>query len=306
MNDSTYELGSYWRHSKRPEWGLGRVVALEGEHVFLFFQKEESKSAAEARRARRFSTKFDGLTFVPDGHDPWLANLPPVVRDGQDYVLSTARLTFHEAIAIFLKLFPEGFGDPKFLAHERNYKVAAHEGYSASLGDGRLRALLASGEVAEAVKRVEKVIAATNLLHATEQIALFAALSQGAEASDFLHALDDFLSRGPRDREAFNRYLSAFESLPKMGKARVQTWLTFTVLPFLARPDWFISLKPTEARQAADALAYDIRYDPAPNWDTYQRFLDLSELLRGELEGLGCRDMIDVQSFIWAACGGYE
>ncbi len=54
----------------------------------------------------------------------------------------------------------------------------------------------------------------------------------------------------------------------------------------------------------------DIHYRPELNWNTYQKVLDLAQMLRGELQKTGRpelvpSDMIDIQSFIWIIDPGY-
>jgi hypothetical protein len=58
-------------------------------------------------------------------------------------------------------------------------------------------------------------------------------------------------------------------------------------------------LKPTPTLQAAERLAFDLRYEATPNWVTYERLLVMSDLLIKRLKPLGAKDWIDVQSFMW-------
>ncbi len=58
-------------------------------------------------------------------------------------------------------------------------------------------------------------------------------------------------------------------------------------------------MKPQVTKQAAERFAFELRYSPEPNWETYSRLLALGTLLMDELKDLKPRDFIDVQSFIW-------
>jgi hypothetical protein len=56
-------------------------------------------------------------------------------------------------------------------------------------------------------------------------------------------------------------------------------------------------------QRSAESLAYDLAYSPALTWATYQRLLDMSQLLLERLRPLGAVDFIDVQSFMWVTAG---
>jgi hypothetical protein len=93
-------------------------------------------------------------------------------------------------------------------------------------------------------------------------------------------------------------------SLPaKEGRARVGTWPVLTMVPFIARPDCHMLLKPEMTKESAARLAYDISYSAQLNWSTYERLLDMSHVLLERLRSLGARDFIDVQSFMWVTAG---
>ena len=89
-------------------------------------------------------------------------------------------------------------------------------------------------------------------------------------------------------------------SLPvEKGKARVATWPVLTILPYLARPDAFMFLKPDSTRKCAARLPFELQYSPDLRWITYKKLMTMSNFLLDRLNPLGARDYIDVQSFIW-------
>jgi hypothetical protein len=57
----------------------------------------------------------------------------------------------------FLKFFPRGFADPKYLAWERDYKWEAHEAWEQALGRDEMRALLADGAFEEIARRAVRI-----------------------------------------------------------------------------------------------------------------------------------------------------
>ena len=81
------------------------------------------------------------------------------------------------------------------------------------------------------------------------------------------------------------------------------TWPVVTILPFLAKPEAHMFLKPVQTQRIAEAFTFDLSYSPHPKWATYDRLLTLSNRLLDRLRPLGARDLIDVQSFMWVVEG---
>jgi hypothetical protein len=72
----------------------------------------------------------------------------------------------------FLRFFPEGFSDRKYLAWERDYKCRAHAQWEDTLNRTRFRRMLREerfGEIAQCAVRIES---RTNLLFSFEKMAL--------------------------------------------------------------------------------------------------------------------------------------
>ncbi|MCB9636898.1 MAG: hypothetical protein H6721_32725 [Sandaracinus sp.] len=309
MKDWTPNEGDFVENVKCPKWGPGKVVLVEAGYVYVFFRDDQRK-AGDAKKARKFTLEGGLLRPVDITSDPVLDHLLPYVRQGPEVLLPTERMTLGMAKAKFLGIFPGGFRGKGYIGDkkkgERFYKWAAHQRFVEVLGDGQLETLLDGGQVGEAATRAMTVVNATNLLASFETIALKDALEDETAAKRYLRALAELLARPTIDATGFEAYLRAFLELPRRGNARVHTWPVCTALPYLAQPNRFIHLKPAETKKAAARLAFDLRYDATPNWTTYQRLLDFAELYRAGLADLGCEDMIDVQSFIWVTCGGYD
>ncbi len=53
-------------------------------------------------------------------------------------------------------------------------------------------------------------------------------------------------------------------------------------------------------RLAAKAYGYDLTYRSRPSWETYFAYLGFAETIRRDLRDLRPRDMMDLQSFLWA------
>jgi len=65
-------------------------------------------------------------------------------------------------------------------------------------------------------------------------------------------------------------------------------------------------LKPEVTQVAAEALAFDLQYNSAPNWTTYSALIRMGNVYLDLLREMGAHDFIDVQSFIYVSGGGYD
>ena len=67
----------------------------------------------------------------------------------------------------------------------------------------------------------------------------------------------------------------------------------------IARPQDEMFVKPVVMKRAAESYGFDLEYASRPGWTTYSSVLRFAEQIRRDVEDLGPRDMIDLQSFIW-------
>ncbi|MBC7999921.1 MAG: hypothetical protein IAF58_18345 [Leptolyngbya sp.] len=58
-------------------------------------------------------------------------------------------------------------------------------------------------------------------------------------------------------------------------------------------------MKPTAMMKAAVELGYDLDYSSKPNFQTYERLLHLSDLMKRELSDLKPKNHMDTQAFLW-------
>ncbi|HEX8852067.1 MAG TPA: hypothetical protein VF754_01195, partial [Pyrinomonadaceae bacterium] len=203
-----------------------------------------------------------------------------------------------ECRRFFLRHFPRGFYDQKYLEWERGYKWAAHEQWRRTLDRQTFKRLLADGDFAEIAARAVRLESATNLLFSFEKMALRDAVRPAAGARAFSQGLFDFVYGGRRLERRFERFAETLEALPRR-QTRVLTWPLQTVFGFIAAPREHIFLKPMVTRRGAEAYGFDFRYRSLPNWETYASLLEFAEVLRRDLSDMEPRDMIDLQSFIW-------
>ena len=301
MGSGKYEPGMLVRHPDKAEWGLGRVLEVHGNKLKVHFKDDDQD-------VRTLSVEKISLAIVLDQSDLALDNLPPFLGDRFD--VKAKKVTFDDGVEKFLHEFPRGFADPAYLgtgklgkgAGERGYKQAAHESYTSALGGGQGEKLLSQGQIDDLSQRACSVVShQLNLLSKFELMAFKDALaaSQLAASRFFGAVFECVASEGPNE-EDFRELAEAVAQLPaKPDKARVATWPVLTILPFLARPDAFMFLKPDPTRECAHRLRFDLQYDPVPRWITYRKLMAMSQDLLERLRRWGARDYIDVQSFMW-------
>jgi hypothetical protein len=198
----------------------------------------------------------------------------------------------------FLRFFPRGFRDEKYLSWERGYKYEAHEQWETELGRDTFGALLDEGRHAEAATRAVRIESRTNLLFSFEKMALRDAVKSPSGAKAFSTALYDFLHSEGEPERKFNDWCNAVANLPRR-QTRVLTWPVLTVFGFIAQPERHVFLKPTVTRAAADAYGFPFQYKSRPNYATYDSVLAFARTIRRDLRDLRPRDMIDLQSFMW-------
>ena len=310
--NSTLKTGLLVRLTAKPEWGLGKVVHLTEEYAYVVFRDLPGDVA------KKFVADSSPLIVAEVQSDPFLDYLPPVVQRGADWVLPRARIPIQQAITHFLNSYPLGFADPEYVGTrkridgqltwtgERQYKWVAHQHFEKELGGSQARELL-SNNLVELRSRSFSIISKVNLLSIFENAALRDALQNEAAATEFFRCLIDLLEAPTVNREVFEPFAESVCALPSMpGKHRVASWPVATILPFLAQPKKHMFLKPQFTKEAAERLGFDLHYDPKPNWTTYQSVLRLGEILMNVLNDFKPCDFIDIQSFIWFACGGAE
>jgi hypothetical protein len=198
----------------------------------------------------------------------------------------------------FLRFFPKGFKDERYLEWERDYKAEAHARWMAALPVKAFGQLIAAGRYQEIAAEALRIEARTNLLFSFEKMALRDGVRTAAGARRFAEGLYGWLHGRDSAENAFGVWCEAIAALPRR-QTRVLTWPVVTVFGFLAQPDRHIFLKPNVTRLAAARYGFDLHYRSRPNWTTYSQLLDLAEMVRLDQRSLGPRDLIDIQSFLW-------
>ncbi len=198
----------------------------------------------------------------------------------------------------FLRFFPNAFKDQRYIDWEVTYKMIAHDLWVELLSEDQYRALLRSRDYDEIVNRALRVEAKTNFLFSFEKMALRDGVKIREGARTFSEGLFQLLhERGPL-KERFVQWIISVGELPRK-KSRVLSWPVLTLFPFIAQPSKHIIMKPTAMINASFELGYDLDYSSKPNFTTYERLLNLSQVLKVDIADLKPKDHMDTQSFLW-------
>lgn len=120
----------------------------------------------------------------------------------------------------FLRFFPGGFYDPKYIAWERGYKWEAHKAWQEGLNETEYRRLLQAGEYHEIAHRAIKLETRTNLLFSFEKMALRDAVKPEKGAELFAEGLFDYIYGTDSLPERFEKFAAVLERLPRYGRKR--------------------------------------------------------------------------------------
>jgi hypothetical protein len=166
------------------------------------------------------------------------------------------------------------------------------------LGRGVGERLLEAGDVAGLVERTLRVERHVRTLHRdAEKTSFEDGLADPGSARGFFAALFELLATATPERSRFEALAAAVVALAP-GAARESGWPIVTLLPFVARPDLHMLLRPRFACDVAQRLGLELAYEAEPNWSTYSALLESAGLLLEKLRPLGARDHVDVEAFM--------
>jgi hypothetical protein len=288
------------RHDVQSAWGLGRIVQVDDARVYVYFKDVEG-SLKDA--VKLLSRDISRLSVAETQEDVVLDHLPSLVQGGKVVPPTSTRLTEAQARDVFVAKYRR-FDDPEYLAKEREPKWKLHEQTRDALFGADLRKVLQGGS-AESGKLLTRLFKQAGLLAPQEMAALVEAFKDGKNAASWSKTLVAFIESP--DHAHFGALVEATGELPdEPGKSRALSWSTVTLLPFLARPDVLMFLKPDVTRKVADVFAFDLAYTPRTHWPTYERLLTLGYYLLDQLRPLGATDLIDVHAFMWTVAASPE
>jgi hypothetical protein len=206
----------------------------------------------------------------------------------------------------FLRFFPKGFRDERYLDWEHAYKWHAHTLFNELLDKEEFETLLRKREYLEIARRALQVESGTTFLFSFEKMALRDALRTVDGAHTFSEGLYQLLYGNGSSKTRFVEWIMAVSELPRK-KSRVLSWPILTFFPYIAQPSKHMVMKPTAMMKAAAALGYDLEYSSKPSYTAYQSLLKLADLTKIGISDLKPRNYHDVQTFLWViGSGEYE
>lgn len=302
MNDK-YQRGDRVKHEARTDWGLGEVLADQaGDKVQVIFEdaglKMFSVDVAPLVKVVGEEAQSDHLSLLAKQERKKIGKSKNSTTPPDPFT------TFPMAIEHFLRHFPGGFQDPRYVSSEREYKLVPRRLMVELLGREEMQALITSAGYEEICDRARRVINKTNLLSLYEKLWLAKGTASPGRQQLFATSLDNYLYGEEPAEDRFNAFAKMLYDI------EAAKWPVATYFSFLAFPENQIFLKPQVTKHAANVLHQDIHYTPRVTWLTYSHVLKLAEEIKSRLlqdgrEVLVPRDMIDIQSFIWVI-GAYD
>lgn len=320
MSETASSGLSIYRNERAPEWGKGVVVGEnEGKIVLVFEQgglrtfKSEMLSKVLSTvpmapaEARALSEKLRGRKQRSG---------PATLAEKRKLSAKAAKAsankrakatfaTFDAQLAQFLKLFPEGFKDPRFVAEERGDASLEGKGALKAGGIALAQSQLSPERFEQATPEelfdsAKSAIQATNIAFPIEGAIPFGGIAEEDRApmlaalKDLLHGEGDYTAR-------FDAFTQSLKLREKSGKAKTATWPLATLLPALYHPTEQVAVKPTYFASQASLVGDELQKSQPVTGAAYQRFLDVALATRTRLEAAGQepRDLMDVYSFIW-------
>ena len=297
--------GDFVQHAT---FGLGKVVCRISDEIDVYFP--DSNDAHPGKRVRRFRLPTEFLIATVE-RSVDLDNLP-LWRDGK-FFGSPANLTLTGARDVFLRHFPNGLDDTRFLSQETSYKRSAHTRWIAAREqletDTAAENVVQLVDVIETIygdrQRTEDAQARLNFMYQrVDEPAFFDALKKGGPATvEYARAVVSFIDQ-PAET-TFSRLATSLGKLTSRAGKSLDGWTTLTWLPFVADPRRHFLIKPTIVQRFASSIPFDIRYRSDLNFETYSSCVAMAQRLGRWLASCDLNrsrrqlDLIDVQSFMW-------
>jgi hypothetical protein len=289
------DVGSLVEHTV---WKRGKVIEILSPYAIIHFPTLADSPQGPQRKLREDAPQLTKSSVQSDPELDHVETGPAKPKKVSKRKPKDVTHAIDEAIAWFEQTYPAKFADEKFVDGDLRNKRAAQEVFTANFGDGRGAAMVGEGKHAEIANALDSIYRATNILSPFEVKAVHKAFVKGDESATKVLGSTLAFVNGP-GLPSFRGMADAVSQLPADG-GKVFTWPIVTLLPFFANPQRFLALKPTNTELMAARMAFDLKYDSTPNWETFDASLRMAQQLFEKLAPLGAKDMIDVQAFMWA------
>jgi len=291
-----------FRHSQRPEWGLA-LLAWERNNRRAY-QFEDGK-------LRKISEGYYDLLDPVDPDDvpatAVVANLQATIKalqGGAERKVQKAVCTFDQQLELFLKLYPKGFQDPKWIDDKRGkaggtslkrHREPSLEAAREALDPSRSTSLIAEGRHAELTESILDVLAGTNLVPLSHVKSLRRLDEE--ESAEYAETIVDLVHGEATVNDRFGRYLKVMTRL--LGGR--PSWRISTALLALTHPQEEVAVRRSAFIRQAGSIAPTGLYSRKPKVASYLSFRRVATGVRTRLEAANLKpaDMLDVHDFIW-------
>ncbi len=278
-------------------WKRGKVIEIVSPYAIIHFPALSDSPQGPQRKLREDATQLTKSSVQSDPELDAVVTGPSKPRKVSKRKVKDIQHPIEETIAWFEQTYPGKFADEKLVDNDLRNKRAAQDVFTANFGEGRGAAMVDQGKHAEIASALDGIYRATNILSPFEVKAVHKAFVKGDESATRVLGFTMAFVANP-GLPTFKAMAEAVGQLPADG-GKVFTWPIVTLLPFYADPTRYLALKPTNTELMAARMAYDLKYDSAPNWETYDQTLRMAAQLFAKLAPLGAKDMLDVQNFMW-------
>ena len=277
-------------------WRRGKVIEIISPYAIIHFPALADSPQGPQRKLREDAPQLTKSSVQSDPELDGIETGPGKPKKVSKRKVKDLTNLLDEAVVWFQETYPAKFEDEKLLDADYRNKRAAQETFAANFADGRGAALVDGAQHAQIAGLLDGIYRATNVLSPFEVKAVHKAFVKGDEsATKVLGSTLAFVANP--GHSSFKAMAEAVSQLPADG-GKVNTWPIVTLLPFLAAPHKFLALKPTNTELIAVRMAFNMKYDSTPNWETYDATLRMANQLFERLKPLGAKDMIDVQTFM--------
>jgi hypothetical protein len=291
-----------YRHSQKPEWGLALLAWERNGRRAYQFEDGNLRKIQEG-----YYDLLDPVEELDDSVSAVRANLQAAVRarrDGSDQKVQQAVSTFEQQVALFTKLYPKGFADPRWKADKRGsvsgsalkrHREPSLAAMKEALDPSRAGSLIEEGSQGEVTESILDVLAGTNLVPLSH-VKNLRRLDEG-ESSEFAEAAFEFAHGEGSFDDRFRAYLVVLARL--LGGR--PSWRIATALPALLHPQEEVAVRRSAFIRQAGSIAPTGNYSRKARATSYRSFRRMAWKVRDRLKGAGQepQDFLDVHDFIW-------
>ena len=278
-------------------WKRGKVIEIISPYAIIHFPALATSPQGPQRKLREDAPQLTKASVQSDPELDGVETGPAKPKKVTKRKVKDLSNGIDEAVQWFEQTYPARFDDEKFVDNDLRNKRSAADVFQVNFGDGRGAAMVDQGQHAQIASTLDGIYRATNVLSPFEIKAVHKAFIKGDESGTKVLGMTLAFMANPT-MQSFKAMADAVSQLPADG-GKVFTWPIVTLLPFLADPNRFIALKPTNTELMAARMNANLKYDTIPNWETYDAALRMASALLDRLKPLGAKDLIDVQQFMW-------